>query len=439
VAARFSDLTFSPSIAELVPAESKGMRHILTGVNNSGKSAYLKQTVDQPGKLYIGVNRFYSFHHLQFYNNDVNELNQFYQNLQNTKQQAFQNFEGAFFNAATALTRLTNQRRDVLFETFSSLFGQKIEVRAENPDNEFSNRYVAVDDDSLSVTSSGTRLFLGLLAALMDERFHLVAIDEPELGLSPPLQRRLSDIVLKREHNEKLFPHQPNIILVTHSHLFLDKATPQNNWIVSKEDRMISARRCVDFAELHDVQLRLLGNDLGDLFLPHAVMFVEGETDKMYLESVVKRRLPNMRVVIQDCGGDIAQRLAYWAQTLGDMQISPYRERTFAVSDRVEQAGLNRVCDRVGLPERNKIKWTGNGIEYVYPTSILRSIFRDENMTAAALNTGNDQVSYGGLSYKKTDLCRQVCERIDSQTVYPDELEMRLVAVLAHLNRRGTD
>jgi predicted ATPase len=431
--ATFSKLVFIPNIAELVPKAEKGTLNVLTGVNNSGKSAYLKQTIDQPGKLYIGVNRFYSFHHLSFYFNNESEVDQFYQNLQNTKRQAFQNFEGAFFNAATALTRLTNERRQVLFETFTSLFGQAITVKAEDPANDFSNRYVAVDDDSLSVTSSGTRLFLGILAALMDERFNLVAIDEPELGLSPPLQRRLANIIMKLKDDERIFPHKPNIVLSTHSHLFLDKSNPINNWIVSKHGDNITARRCSSFSELHDIQLRLLGNDLGDLFLPHAVIFVEGETDKLYLEQIIRLRLPHMKIVIQDCGGDIAQRLNFWAQSLGDIQVSPYRGRTFAVYDKVEQAGLDRVCARLGLPSQNKIKWSSNGIEYLYPEGILRDVFRDGNVTSTSLSISGDAVSYGEISYKKMELCKLVCVHLSKAVHLPDELENKLIAVLGAL------
>ena len=430
---RFSDLLFAPPIGELAPEGGRATVNVLTGANNSGKSAYLKQVVDQPGKLYIGINRFYSFHHLQFYNQDANEVNQFYSNHQNTKNQPFQNFEGSFFNAATALTRLTNERRQVLFDTFTTLFQQPIEVLAEDQNNDFSTRYVSVGGDSLSITSSGTRLFLGILSAIMDDRFHLVAIDEPELGLSPPLQRKLSDIIMRGEHRDRLFPHQPNIVISTHSHLFLDKRNPTNNWIVVKEGNNISARRCSGFSELHDIQLRLLGNDLGELFLPHAVAFVEGETDKLYLDSVIKRRFPSLKVVLQDCGGDIAQRLNFWAQTLGDIQISPYRERTFAIYDKVEQSGLDRVCSRLGLPEENKIKWSGNGIEYMYPEGVLRQIYRDDNVAVNSLEISGDFVRYGGLSYKKMELCRLVCERLTEQTVYPQELETKLLRALLRL------
>lgn len=429
----FADLRFNPSISELVPSGVHGTINVFTGRNNSGKSAYLKQAIDQAGKLYIGINRFYSFHHLGFYNKDDNEVANLFNNMQGNKYQPFNNFEGSFFNPSSAIVRLNNDRRAVLFDTFGRLFGQKVEVRPEDPENEFSPKFISINGDSLSVTSSGTRLFLGILSAIMDERFSMVAIDEPELGLSPPLQRSLADIILRKKFNDELFPHNPNIIISTHSHLFLDKDNPNNNWVVTKLDNNIEARRCADFGELHDIQLRLLGNDLGELFFPHAVLFVEGETDKLFLEKVIRLRFPSLRVVVQDCGGDIAKRLSYWEQSLGDMQVSPYRRRTFAVFDKVVQPGLERICDRLGLPEENKIKWNGNGIEYVYPVSGLRRVYRSGDIEADALNIDGDHVAFGPISYKKMELCQRICAELTADSVYPTELEQKLLEVIGGL------
>ena len=140
-----------------------------------------------------------------------------------------------------------------------------------------------------------------------------------------------------------------------------------------------------------------------------------------------------MKIVTQDCGGDIAQRLNFWAQSLGDIQLSPYRDRTFAVYDQVEQAGLDRVCERLGLPAKNKVRWSGNGIEYMYPASMLREIFRDAAASVEGLEIDGDYVRFGGISYKKMELCRLVCDRLTDATEYPDELETNLLSVLRTL------
>lgn len=435
MAIRFNELAFHPSVSEIVPDTPQGKLVVFTGGNNSGKSAYLKKAIEDPRKLYIGVNRFYSFHHLSFYTQNENEINEWYNNHQHQSQHGqFQNFEQSFFNCSTAITRLSDARCSVLFSTFEELFGTKVQVASEDENNAFSNRYISVGGDSLSVTSSGTRLFLGILAALMDERFTAVAIDEPELGLSPTLQRRLAEIVIRGDRKFELFPHNPNIILSTHSHLFLDRDIPGNNYVVSKDANLISARQCADFHEIHDIQFRLLGNDLSQLFLPDAVAFVEGETDRMYLEAVTRLHCPKLRVIIQACGGDIAKRLAYWSESIGDLQLSPYRNRTLVIYDSVKQPGIERACSTAGLPSEAKIVWEGNGIEYVYPDTILQQIYRDKNLQATNLRIDADSVSHNGIAYKKIELCRLVCDQLHDATLLPVELTDKFLRPLSAIS-----
>ena len=426
----FDELAFSPSVNEILEKQSERNVTIFTGRNNSGKSAYLKKMSLDKTKLYIGVNRFYSFHHLPLYNHNERELDEWYNNLYHNSRSHYQNFEGSYFNCNTALTRLSDARREVLFSTFRDLFDLDISVESEFPDNAFSNRYISVDGESLSVTSSGTRLFLGILAALMDERFSVVAIDEPELGLSPALQAKLAKIIVDRERGEDLFPHKPHFVLSTHSHNFLDKQVPSNNFVVSRNGNLISAKTCKTFSELHDIQFRMLGNDLGNLFLPDAIILAEGETDRIYLNKVISLMLPGRRIVIEGCGGDIAARLNYWSSLLGDMQTSPYRNRTFIVLDSVKQSGIERVCNRVGIPTSSMVEWSDNGIEYLYPSRIISGIFKTNIATTSDLHISGDRVEFNGITYTKMQLCNLVVNAIQTDTEFPDELMNKLITPL---------
>ena len=196
---------------------------------------------------------------------------------------------------------------------------------------------------------------------------------------------------------------------------------------------MNAARRCTGIHELHDIQFRLLGNDLSELFLPDAVLFVEGDTDKMYLERILMQRLPKPKLTIQACGGDIAGRLVYWSSSLGDMQISPYRTRTIVICDKIKQAGLERACDKLGLPLQSRVEWLGNGIEYVYPATIISEIFRKSGINADDLVISGDYVAYGEISYKKMELCKMVCDRLTLDTVLPIELQEKLIGRLQQL------
>ena len=423
----FNDLAFSPSVGEILSMQAGRNVTVFTGKNNSGKSAYLKKMSTDRTKMYIGVNRFYSFHHLPLFNKNDSELDMQFQNLTNQSFQPYHNFEGSFFNCNTAITRLNDERRGVLFDTFYSLFGERATVQAEVPDNVFSNRYVSIGGESLSVTSSGTRLFLGILAALMDERFSVVALDEPELGLSPSLQAKLASVIINRENAEKLLPHNPHIFISTHAHTMLDKVDPTNNFIVERNGNLITAHRCQGISGLNDIQFRMLGNQLGSLFLPDAIMLVEGETDKIFLSAAIALFLPKLKIVIESCGGDIAARLHYWSSLIGDLQTSPYKHRTFVIYDSVKQAGLEKICDKVGIPNQNRIEWSGNGIEYIYPASALSSIFRSSIATVSNLEISGDRVSLGEMTYTKMQLVNMVVGQLNEGNLAGGEFEQKLL------------
>jgi predicted ATPase len=422
----FDELAFSPSVQDLLTSQNEKHVTVLTGLNNSGKSAYLKKMSYDRSKLYIGVNRFYSFHHMGLYSKNDAELDNWYINFNDNIRREYQNFEGSFFNTSTALARLSDSRREQLFRVFRDLFGQDIAVQAEVADNQFSNRYISIDGESLSVTSSGTRLFLGVLAGMMDERFS-VALDEPELGLSPTLQARLARIVVQRDYAEELFPHHPHFVLSTHSHVFLDKSDPTNNFVVSRKGNLITAERCQSFQQLMDIQFRMLGNDLGNLFLPDAIFLVEGDTDKLYLAEVLRLKLPGFRVVVESCGGNIASRLHYWASALGDFNVSPYRSRTFLVYDSVEQAGLEKVAQRLGIPAQSMVRWDRNGIEYVYPLDILSSVFRAAITDYDGIAVEGDRIWVGDIAVTKMDLAQRVVAALNPETKLPDELMSKLI------------
>lgn len=423
----FSDLQFNPTLDELLEIQRDRKVTVLTGYNNSGKSAYLKKMAEKERVLYLGPNRFYSFHFMSLFNNDDNELNNFRNNMINQIHSQYSNFESSFYDTNRALTRLTNERRQKLFEVFEDLFGVRISVKAEFEDNDFSNRYVDIDGDSLSVTSSGTRLFLGMLAALMDERFQTVALDEPELGLSPVLQAKLAPLIIARLRDDELFPHNPHFLITTHSHTFLDKYQPSNNFVVSRSGNEISARRCNNKQEIVDIHFRLLGNDLSNLYLPDAIIFVEGETDKIYLQRVLHHFFPNFKIVVESCGGDIAARLNSLSGALGDIQTGPYRSRTFVVVDSVMQSGLIRLVAKLGIPEQNVVKWNGNGIEYVYPPALLGAIFGAKVENTSELIIDGDRVGAHGVTKTKMELAYALTALINSTTEFPEEILTKLV------------
>jgi len=283
-------------------------------------------------------------------------------------------------------------------------------------------RYVEVGTQNISVASSGARLLATLLGLCMDERFDVILIDEPELGLSPRVQERLSRLFQDPAKRAALFPHLTNIYLATHSHLFLSESLA-DNFVVAKDGADVSLTQIKTTIDRHRLQFNLLGNSLESLFLPAAIVVVEGKTDFEYIDRVIQLHLPTRRVTVIHGSGDVKWKIRGLEEALGDLQRSPFQSRIFVVLDSIHQPGLVADLTAMGVLRENIVTWTQNGIEHLYPESLLRDSFGG----TSDISIEDDRISAGGITLTKSDLCEEVLVKIDTNTVLPDELQRELL------------
>jgi hypothetical protein len=106
--------------------------------------------------------------------------------------------------------------------------------------------------------------------------------------------------------------------------------------------------------------------------------------------------------------------------------------RTFVIFDSVKEAGLEKKCDQFGIPQTHRVEWARNGIEYCYPLSLLSSIYRTKLLSHEELTIVGDEVSCGGIAYKKMELSRLVCAAWTSETTPPQEVEDKFLTPLGN-------
>jgi len=78
------------------------------------------------------------------------------------------------------------------------------------------------------------------------------------------------------------------------------------------------------------------------------------------------------------------------------------------------------------LPE-NIVTWDRNGIEYVYPPSLVGTTFGCPTERAGEIQIVDDVISLNGISRKKNELKSEILNRIDGMTPLPDEFERKLM------------
>ncbi len=427
-------LIFEPDIATFIGERSSSIITVLSGGNNSGKSATLKRIKSQIGRsaYLIGPVRFYHVNQISTQQKDPNEINNLESQFQNTFSQVDVNHEQNFLDLTRIITNLSNKGRDMLFSICENLIGSKFSLKQVDPENELSMRYIDMDGKNLGLGSTGTRLLMTLLGICMDVRFSTILIDEPELGLSPKVQEAFSDFLQNEAKRSKLFPHLKNIYISTHSHLFLDRKEPKNNFVVSLEGEKVSIVQISSVSEFHRLQFNLLGNSLERISLPSAIIIVEGPSDYKYIKRIVELNLPNKRITIVEGQGDVKAKVHSIVETLGgDLQKSPYQNRLFVVNDSITSPGLKDSLSRMGITQDRFITWDKNGIEYVYPPAILAEIFTvSEDSVMQELQITDDTINVRGSSRKKMKLSEEIVAKITKDTKLPEELIRKLLKPL---------
>lgn len=401
---------------------------VLCGRNNCGKSFLLKTLAQSLGEKasYLGPARYQNFNLLGFFtpNRGRRKRTERYRQFMSQWQNEQQNIDNSPLNLQQAIAELSDNKRNQLIEIMEGLLGSKMELEFTVPDNSMSQKYISVDGHNISYTSSGYRLIATLVTSLLDDDYDTFLIDEPELGISPEAQGQFSDFLFDKEIRNKYFGHIKTLILATHSTIFLDRRAISNNYFVEKDGDIIDIKQVSNINEINNIHFFLLGNRLETLYMPSAIVIVEGKCDYKYIKRSFSLRYEGANISLIQANGDsrIKEIFNLTKNLLGDIQKSPYKDRIFVVLDRVHGGGLVDSLKSMGLPEENIIIWSKNGIEYYYPPDVIQSIFHSNQ----PFTINGDRISLNGIEYTKNDLVEMVVDRMDKTTNYTEEFENEL-------------
>jgi AAA15 family ATPase/GTPase len=404
---------------------------VLVGRNNCGKSFLLKSLTQQWGQSasFLGPARYQNFNLLGYYTPNRNRQSERWNQFIQQWNQQQQNIDNSPINLQQAIAELSDAQREKLVEIIHLLLGVTLEIRHTVDGNSMSQQYISCDGHNISYTSSGFRLIATLVTSLLDTDYDTYLIDEPELGISPEAQGVLADFLFDRSHRQKYFSHIRTLVFATHSTVFLDRKNISNNYTIHKSGDEISIEAIATQGDLNRIHFFLLGNRFETLYLPSAIVLVEGKCDHLFIERATALRFPNAQLSIFSANGDsrIKEILAVARGLLSDIQRSPYRDRIFVVLDAVHTVGLPEQLAQMGVPRENIVEWPLNGIEYYYPPVLLDKIYG----VGGSIAISGDRISRNGLTYTKVELLNRIVAQLEPATQHHPELEERLFSLLA--------
>ena len=422
---------FSDASAATLQVIRESEYSVLVGRNNCGKSFLLKSLTQKwgQGASYLGPARYQNFNLLGHYTPNRNKRDERYRQFMQQWQQQQQNIDNSPVNLQQAIAELSDDQRGRLTEIIKILLGVELELRLTVEGNSMSQKYISCGGHNISYTSSGFRLITTLVTSLLDTDYDTFLIDEPELGISPEAQGVLADFLFDRDHRAKYFPHIKTIVFATHSTIFLDRTQISNNYTVQKVGDEITIQPIQNQSDFNSVHFFLLGNRFETLYLPAAIVLVEGKCDDKFIERVVNLRYPSSQisVISANCDNRIKEILNFAKKLFADIQRSPYRDRIFVVLDAVHSVSIPAQLAAMGVPKDNIVIWPKNGIEYYYPPSVVDKIFG----AGPDITIAGDVISRNGNSYNKGDLVDKVLSLLHADTKMHEEFEALFLRPLA--------
>jgi hypothetical protein len=317
---------------------------VLTGSNNSGKSAILQLAFNQlfteepfgsgrialllPERTYVQTSTETGGRTLEAYN----------QELRDQLAGAILGYDGPKGPSANELPRLLLNHSDLLPQ-FERLNRYLVRLGLPNISLKGSQQ-VHFENIAVQFQGSGLRSLLAILTVLSDHGLRVILIDEPELSLEPRLQKDLRDLLIE-EANDRL------VAISSHSHLFLHRQEPSRNYIVRNNASIVAVSQVPDDRALYDLTFQLLGSNTEDLFFPGNYLIVEGASDQLICAKAIELLgIQAGKVKVMAAGGmsKVGTDLAAVENSLKPLVMadSPYSGRVVALIDKPkprEQSG----------------------------------------------------------------------------------------------------
>ena len=159
------------------------------------------------------------------------------------------------------------------------------------------------------------------------------------------------------------------------------------------------------------------------MFLPAAIVLVEGDSDISFIEKMLKLTILDRKVIVA-CGdgdGGIQNKIHFLESALGPLETSPFRDRLFVVLDKTHSVSKQRLVQK-GVREDHITVWTRNGIEYLYPRDVVAALFHCTPTELDSFNIESDPIQINGIRKSKKELAAEVASAITSSSKVDAEL-----------------
>lgn len=366
-----------------------GKRSVFFGGNNSGKTsvlfaacnAFYSQLIYSID--YLGLNRIHSVTSYDFQLEAQHEQNRKQKQRQNRRKRVENDDPNVPFDWMEELALQDDETRSKILEWINTHFEGWIFQEIKTGKFVTGIRPVVNGLEPVN-QGSGAKAVLPIVMQLYNPEITILAIDEPEMGLEPRMQKTLMTAIKNASEGTNGFP-VTRILLATHSHLFLDRSQPDNNFNVCKNKGQVIIERIHTTVELQQAAYNMLGSSPSDLFFPGNIVIVEGLSDFIFLDAIYKigistgKFINNVTFHYLDGYEKLSHAQEAIVQMLKTQSYSPvYRNRICGIFDQPfkNSALLDAIREFCSDIEKNRfILLEKPAIEFYYPVDAVNEIF----------------------------------------------------------------
>ncbi len=235
---------------------------------------------------------------------------------------------------------------------------------------------IGLEEKRLPLDSFGTGIhhLVILCSALAMYEGYVVTIEEPEVHFHPDLQRKLLRFIVEQTNNR--------YYISTHSNVFLDALPDVNLYHVQHDGARTSVAHVAAPGKAREV-LTDMGYKASDLLQANGVIWVEGPSDRIYINKWLKLLCPELvegiHYAITFYGGKVLAHFSAADDAVEDfVQVLRINRHAMMVIDRdgdAETALLNKNKQRIITELGKDACWVTQGreIENYLPASLIEN------------------------------------------------------------------